>query len=153
MLVNFWTSFGPQNGPVLGPEMPTLIGPSYFFHSSSPKRPQDGPRLLQDGLRWPKMAQDGPKMAPRWLKAGPRWPKMVQAGRKMAPRWPKMTQDGSKMAPRWKTRAQEYLPNKSRQRIRNERKREFTSAQVDDRFGFRICLFASSLLVVTWKIV
>ena len=53
-----------------------------------------GPRWAQNGPGWPKMDQDGPKMAPRWFK-------MPQDKLKMGPRWPKMSQDEPKMALTW----------------------------------------------------
>ena len=54
-----------------------------------PKMAQDGPEMAQDG---PRRARDGPKMGPRWAQEGPRWaqdgPKMAQDGLKMGSQRP-----------------------------------------------------------------
>ena len=36
------------------------------------RKSQDGPKMVQDGPRWPKMAEDGPMMATRWPQDGPK---------------------------------------------------------------------------------
>ena len=66
------------------------------------------PRCLQDGSRWPRVAQDSLKLAqkgsqdsPKMGQVGPRWTKIAP---KLLQQSPKIAQDGQrcpKMVPRW----------------------------------------------------
>ena len=65
--------------------------------------PPVGSKIAQDGIRWPKMAQDGPKLAqdspkltPRWPRYGPRWPMIAPSWAQDGPRWNKMAKDGTR---------------------------------------------------------
>ena len=51
--------FGFKLRSKMGPEIPTIIDGRHFFRSSNPRRS----KMASNGLRWLKMAQDGPKLS------------------------------------------------------------------------------------------